>query len=91
MKKPTGKKKSTDKPKSPATEKVVQKPLTPTFTPPAKPAVKAQKGPDPRDKEVVKDGSEFDVIPTEELPATPHEHGVSAPSSETGSGTASIS
>jgi hypothetical protein len=86
MKKPI-KGKKTPSTKTPETEKVTKEPV---FTPPAKPAVKEQKGPDKRDEEVVKDGSEFDVIPTEEMPATPHEHGVSAPSTE-GGGAVSIS
>ncbi|MEY3443940.1 MAG: hypothetical protein RLZZ519_2221 [Bacteroidota bacterium] len=86
MKNPIEEKK-TPATKIPAVEKDTKDPV---FTPPAKPAVKEQKGPDPRDKEVVKDGSEFEVPTTKEMPATPHEHGVSAPSTESG-GAASIS
>lgn len=90
MKKPTEKKiHSTSK--SPVTEKEGKEPRQPLFTPPAKPDVKEQKGPDKRDEEVVKDGSEFEVVPTEEMPAKPHEHGVSAPSTKGGKGPVPIS
>ena len=36
------------------------------FTPPASQAVKKQNGPDKRDKEVLTDGSEFDLAKTDD-------------------------
>jgi hypothetical protein len=89
MKNPTEKKSPTT-PKQPIPDNRGLDPREPLFTPPAKPAVKEQKGPDKRDEEVVKDGSEFEIVKIEEMPADPHEHGVSAPTTQDENGAVPI-